>query len=123
MLVDSQMRNDVVSPYRFVTSLLKCSFEFLVAASSLSPVLTMKIISGGNVADLLHAIRRGGITEPTQIPRVGKEIGELIVLERPDKFTPVEASQPLCDPWAIGGSEDVLSALANLGIGVIRQNR
>ncbi len=116
LLVHTQVREDSISLYGFLTSREKHLFELLISASGVGPSLGLKILSGMSVDDLAPAIRSGDIARLTRIPGVGRKTAERIVLELRDKVDAVEGPEELRRPvTATGTAGDAVSALLNLG--------
>ena len=116
LLIHTQVREDAISLYGFLSSREKHLFELLISASGVGPVLALKILSGMSVDDLVPAVRSGDIIRLTRIPGVGKKTAERMVVELRDKLaameTPESARQPMV---TTGAASDVVSALLNLG--------
>ena len=116
LLIHTQVREDAISLYGFLSSREKHLFELLISASGVGPVLALKILSGMSVDDLVPAVRAGDLVRLTRIPGVGRKTAERMVVELKDKMPPVltpsEEAETL--PPATP-KEDLLSALAHLG--------
>jgi Holliday junction DNA helicase RuvA len=116
LLIHTQVREDAISLYGFLSSREKHLFELLISASGVGPVLALKILSGMSVDDLVPAVRSGDLARLTRIPGVGKKTAERMIVELRDKLaameTPEAARQPVATP---GAAADVVSALLNLG--------
>jgi len=116
LLIHTQVREDAISLYGFLSSREKHLFELLISASGVGPVLALKILSGMSVDDLVPAVRSGDLARLTRIPGVGRKTAERMVVELRDKLaameTPEEARQPVT---TTGTAADVVSALLNLG--------
>lgn len=116
LLIHTQVREDAIALYGFLTAREKHLFELLISASGVGPVLALKILSGMSVDDLVPAIRAGDIARLTRIPGVGRKTAERMIVELRDKLaameTPERAPQPIA---AKGATADVISALLNLG--------
>jgi len=116
LLIHTQVREDAISLYGFLSSREKHLFELLISASGVGPVLALKILSGMSVDDLVPAVRAGDLVRLTRIPGVGRKTAERMVVELRDKLaameTPESARQP---PATSGTAADVVSALLNLG--------
>jgi holliday junction DNA helicase RuvA len=116
LLIHTQVREDAISLYGFLSSREKHLFELLISASGVGPVLALKILSGVSVDDLIPAVRAGDLPRLTRIPGVGRKTAERIVVELRDKLaameTPEQARQPVA---STGTAADVVSALLNLG--------
>lgn len=116
LLIHTQVREDAISLYGFLSAREKHLFELLISASGVGPSLALKILSGMNVDDLVPAVRQGDLPRLTRIPGVGRKTAERIVLELRDKLAAVEAPEDSRAPAAAGGTAgDVVSALLNLG--------
>jgi Holliday junction DNA helicase RuvA len=116
LLIHTQVREDAISLYGFLSSREKHLFELLISASGVGPVLALKILSGMSVDDLIPAVRAGDLARLTRIPGVGRKTAERMVVELRDKLaamgTPETARQPAA---TTGAAADVVSALLNLG--------
>src|ERR1700692_3395175 len=116
LLIHTQVREDAISLYGFLSSREKHLFELLISASGVGPVPALKILSGMSVDDLVPAVRSGDLVRLTRIPAVGKKTAERMVVELRDKLaameTPEARRQPVAAP---GAAADVVSALLNLG--------
>jgi Holliday junction DNA helicase RuvA len=116
LLIHTQVREDAISLYGFLSSREKHLFELLISASGVGPALALKILSGMSVDDLVPAVRTGDLPRLTRIPGVGRKTAERIVVELRDKLAamenPEDARQPVT---TTGTSGDVVSALLNLG--------
>ena len=116
LLIHTQVREDAIALYGFLSSREKHLFELLISASGVGPVLALKILSGMSVDDLVPAVRTGDLPRLTRIPGVGKKTAERIVVELRDKLAAMEKPEDLRHPVATSGtSGDVVSALLNLG--------
>jgi holliday junction DNA helicase RuvA len=116
LLIHTHVREDALTLYGFLSAREKHVFELLLGASGVGPSLSLKILSGMNVEELVPAIRGGDIARLTKIPGVGRKTAERMVLELKDKLdaVAVESEKPL--PASPAGVEaDVKSALVNLG--------
>jgi Holliday junction DNA helicase RuvA len=116
LLIHTQVREDAISLYGFLSSREKHLFELLISASGVGPVLALKILSGMSVDDLVPAVRAGDLVRLTRIPGVGRKTAERMVVELRDKLAAIEtqgmARQPVT---TTGTAADVVSALLNLG--------
>src|SRR5579864_6292248 len=117
LLIHTQVREDALALYGFLTAREKHLFELLLSASGVGPVLALKILSGMSVDELVPAIRAGDLAQLTRIPGVGRKTAERMVVELRDKLAAMEPPQPERVP-AAGRTQmesDVVSALLNLG--------
>jgi Holliday junction DNA helicase RuvA len=116
LLIHTQVREDAISLYGFLTSREKHLFELLISASGVGPVLALKILSGMSVDDLVPAVRTGDLARLTRIPGVGRKTAERMVVELRDKLAAMEGPEDARHPvTTTGTSGDVVSALLNLG--------
>jgi Holliday junction DNA helicase RuvA len=116
LLIHTQVREDAISLYGFLSSREKHLFELLISASGVGPVLALKILSGMSVDDLVPAVRAGDLVRLTRIPGVGRKTAERMVVELRDKLAAMETPATARQPVATSGTaSDVVSALLNLG--------
>jgi len=116
LLIHTQVREDAIALYGFLSSREKHLFELLISASGVGPVLALKILSGMSVDDLVPAVRAGDLVRLTRIPGVGRKTAERIVVELRDKLAAMETPEAARKPaTATGTTADVVSALLNLG--------
>jgi Holliday junction DNA helicase RuvA len=116
LLIHTQVREDAISLYGFLSAREKHLFELLISASGVGPVLALKILSGMSVDDLVPAVRSGDLARLTRIPGVGRKTAERMIVELRDKLAAMEIAEDTRKPVTITGtSGDVVSALLNLG--------
>jgi holliday junction DNA helicase RuvA len=116
LLIHTHVREDALTLYGFLSAREKHLFELLLGASGVGPSLSLKILSGMNVEELVPAIRGGDIVRLTKIPGVGRKTAERMVLELKDKLDAVAVLTDKPAPASPAGTEaDVKSALVNLG--------
>jgi Holliday junction DNA helicase RuvA len=112
------LRQGVVALYGFRTESEHLLFQKLVSVTGVGPTLGLKILSGMPVADLVGLIRRGEVAQLVRIPSLGKRNAERIIVELRDKLELLGSGAEVTAPAAAksdGLSEDVVSALVNLG--------
>jgi Holliday junction DNA helicase RuvA len=116
LLIHTQVREDAISLYGFLSAREKQLFELLLSASGVGPVLALKILSGMSVDDLVPAVRSGDLARLTRIPGVGRKTAERMIVELRDKLAAMEIPEDARKPIATtGAAGDVVSALLNLG--------
>src|SRR5580698_5495911 len=116
VLIHTQVREDAISLYGFLSSREKHLFELLISASGVGPALALKILSGMSVDDLVPAVRSGDLVRLTRIPGVGRKTAERMVVELRDKLAAIEVPVDSREPvTTTGTASDVVSALLNLG--------
>jgi Holliday junction DNA helicase RuvA len=113
LLIHTHVREDALALFGFMSQTEKRLFEKLLGISGIGPKLALTVLSGLPPERLLAAIHGQDHATLTRIPGVGKKTAERIVLELKDKLQELT-------PTTIAGiatpvSEDVLSALVNLG--------
>jgi Holliday junction DNA helicase RuvA len=117
LFIHTQVREDVLALYGFVSARDKALFEKLITVSGIGPKLAITALSGLSSEDLASAIRSGSLEQLVRIPGVGKKTAERMVLELRDKLdligTAAQASAPKSAFNAT--EEDVISALMNFG--------
>src|ERR1700674_1557852 len=115
LLIHTQVREDTIALYGFLSAREKHLFELLISASGVGPVLALKILSGMSVDDLVPAVRSGDLARLTRIPGVGKKTAERMVVELRDKLAAMESRGQSPSPTMAGGDNEVVFALTNLG--------
>jgi Holliday junction DNA helicase RuvA len=116
LLIHTQVREDAIALYGFLSAREKHLFELLISASGVGPVLALKILSGMSVDDLVPAVRSGDLARLTRIPGVGRKTAERMIVELRDKLAAMEIPEDARKPvTTTGTSGDVVSALLNLG--------
>jgi Holliday junction DNA helicase RuvA len=106
------MREDGVHLYGFSKMEEKKLFLLLITISKIGPKLALAILSGMDVNKFMNAVMNSEIGLISTIPGIGKKTAERIIVELRDKFGQLAADAPA---GASSGSEDVVSALLNLG--------
>src|ERR1700732_5475891 len=76
LLIHTQVREDAISLYGFLSAREKHLFELLISASGVGPALALKILSGMSVEELVPAIRGSDLARLTKIPGVGRKTAE-----------------------------------------------
>jgi Holliday junction DNA helicase RuvA len=114
----TRVAEDTLALYGFAEPQEKTLFEKLLTISGIGPKLAITVLSGIDAARLVEAIRSGDHAALVKIPGIGKKTAERVVLELKDKLDDLAANPSPASPAASGASahsEDVLSALINLG--------
>lgn len=110
----TQVREDALSLFGFIERSEKRLFERLITVTGVGPKLALTILSGLSAEQTIHAIRAQDHATLTRIPGVGKRLAERLVVELKDKLD--DLSRPAAVVHHAGAaSDDVLSALVNLG--------
>jgi len=112
--IHTQVREDILALFGFMTLGEKRLFERLITVSGVGPALAVKVLSGLEVERTVAAIRGQDHAMLTRIPGVGKKLAERLVVELKDKLEDM-AVAPATTVAAGPAADDVLSALVNLG--------
>ncbi|MGE4496262.1 MAG: Holliday junction branch migration protein RuvA [Deferribacterales bacterium] len=105
------VREDDISLFGFVTLEEKKLFTLLTSISKVGPKMALAILSGLDVKSFEKAVVSGDVVKIKGIPGIGLKTAERIILELKDKFDLVFKTEARPDD----NSEDVVSALCNLG--------
>jgi Holliday junction DNA helicase RuvA len=115
----TQVREDALALFGFLERGEKRLFERLITVSGVGPKLALTILSGLSAEQTIAAIRTQDHAMLTRIPGVGKRLAERLAVELKEKLDDLAAAtQPQGDHAHRAGTaatEDVLSALVNLG--------
>jgi Holliday junction DNA helicase RuvA len=112
--IHTQVREDTLALFGFLTRDEKRIFERLITVSGVGPKLAITIQSGLNTERLVTAIRGQDHAMLVKVPGVGKKLAERLVVELKDKLEDMAIATPAMQA-AGPAADDVLSALVNLG--------
>lgn len=107
------MREDAVALYGFATIEEKRLFLLLLTISKIGPKLALAILSAMDAKKFMNAVVTGDTGLISTIPGIGKKSAERIIVELKDKFGQIASAAG--DASATGNTEDIVSALTNLG--------
>lgn len=117
--VYTQVKEDAIVLYGFLTAEEKEMFTLLISVSGVGPKLAVNILSNIPTAELRSALWEENLGRLSTVPGIGKKTAERLILELRDKVKRL-GSQPegaaasrLRSPSA--PRDDTLSALINLG--------
>jgi Holliday junction DNA helicase RuvA len=113
LFIHTQVREDTLALYGFLTREEKRVFERLITVSGVGPKLAVTIQSGLSTERLVGAIRGQDHATLSQIPGIGKRLAERLVVDLKDKLEDMAAAPRAFDTGP--ATDDVLSALVNLG--------
>ena len=115
--VYTKVAEDQLALYGFAEVAEKRLFEKLLTISGIGPKLAITVLSGVDAGRLVTAIRGGDHAALVKIPGIGKKTAERVVLELKDKLDDLAGAGPVAAAEVSHGpaSDDVLSALVNLG--------
>lgn len=117
--IATQLRNDTIQLYGFLTAEEKAAFTLLTSIPGIGPKLALSALSTLTVSDLADAIQANDLSSLSAIPGIGRKSAGRIVLELKDKIAcilphePAALSQPHSPQDDI--QADALSALVHLG--------
>ena len=117
--IHTSVREDAIQLYGFRSLLEKSFFQLLISVSGVGPKLARDILSNIQPGHLAQALVQGDINKLSTIPGIGKKTAERLILELRDKSGKLDLSslpsQDRRDPPAHDVTDDVVSALLNLG--------
>ncbi len=117
----TQVREDTLALFGFLTEVEEVLFEKLISVAGVGPSLALKVLSGLEPRELVDAIRHGDLRRLCSIPGVGRKIAERLILELKEKMPEIlTLAGGTSEVDEMGPSEptlrdDLLSALMNLG--------
>ena len=112
--IHTHVREDALALYGFLTERERALFQMLMGVAGIGPRVAITVLSGIPPAELVEALRRQDVRRLVAIPGVGKKTAERMVLELAEKAAGFDA-EPAPGEAAAVASEDVVSALVNLG--------
>jgi Holliday junction DNA helicase RuvA len=113
LYIHTHIREDTLALYGFLNREEKRVFERLITVSGVGPKLAVTIQSGLSTERLVAAIRGHDHATLSQIPGIGKRLAERLVVDLKDKLEDLATAPHLVETGP--STEDVLSALVNLG--------
>lgn len=118
--IHTNVKEDAIHLYGFLTPLEKQFFQLLVTVSGVGPKLAKDILSNIHPEQLASALCRGDIVRLSAIPGIGKKTAERLILELKDKVVKLglaseDEKNSLLSKQDNSVRDDVASALINLG--------
>jgi Holliday junction DNA helicase RuvA len=117
--IHTNVKEDAIHLYGFLTPREKQFFQLLITVSGVGPKLAKDILSNIQPDQLASALSRGDIVRLSAIPGIGKKTSERLVLELKDKVVKMGlAGGNNCITLSKQENsirDDVASALINLG--------
>jgi Holliday junction DNA helicase RuvA len=118
--IHTHVKQDAINLFGFYTVRERDLFQLMLSVSGIGPKMSMNILSGISVQELLRAISNGDVGKLCSIPGLGKKTAERLILELKEKVLKKMAAEaiPAIDNQERINElirEDVLSALVNLG--------
>lgn len=113
LCIHTHVREDSLSLYGFLSPNDQQLFEHLLDVSGVGPKTALQIADRG-VAQITTAVQNADASFFTQIPRVGKKVGQKIIIELRSKLGSLKELdlKPESQQYI-----DVVAALENLGYG------
>lgn len=112
--IHTHVREDTLALYGFLTERERSLFLLLLGVAGIGPKVALTVLSGIPPGELAAALRNQDVRRLVAIPGVGKKTAERMVLELAEKAASFAAEAAPEAPAAVA-SEDVISALVNLG--------
>lgn len=118
--VHTHVKQDAINLFGFYTVQERDLFQLMLSVSGIGPKMSMNILSGISVHEMLRAISSGDVRKLISIPGLGKKLAERLILELKEKVVKKMMAEevPAIDNQQKINEiirEDVLSALINLG--------
>jgi holliday junction DNA helicase RuvA len=114
----THVREDVFQLYGFSTLLEKDLFQILIGVSGIGPKLALNILSKICTAKLIQALSTGNVDCLLSVPGIGRKTAERMIIDLQEKARKIESKMAVPQTVhlpADGVTEDVISALVNLG--------
>jgi len=118
LLVSTQVREDAITLYGFLTQEERRAFELLLSVSGVGPRIALAALSCLGPDALAVAIATGDATRLATVPGIGRKTAERMVVDLRDKVAKSLPEGAGAGEASAGVSEagaDVVSALVNLG--------
>jgi Holliday junction DNA helicase RuvA len=118
--VHTHVKQDAINLFGFYTVQERDLFQLMLTVSGIGPKMSLNILSGISVQEMLRAISSGDVKKMISIPGLGKKLAERLILELKEKVLKKmmpEGAPAIDNQQKINEiiREDVLSALTNLG--------
>ncbi|MDF1580804.1 MAG: Holliday junction branch migration protein RuvA [Desulfuromonadales bacterium] len=116
--VYTQVREDAINLFGFLTMEDKALFKLLLSISGVGPKVAINILSHLSAPDLRQALATSDVARLSGIPGIGKKTAERLALELRDKIAKTVADNggdTVTYPSPGNILDDALSALMNLG--------
>jgi Holliday junction DNA helicase RuvA len=115
----TQVREDAIHLFGFLTEAEKKLFMLLLEVSGIGPKLALNVLSGISAPDLVQALLSEDHRRIQGVPGVGKKTAERVILELKDRIKKISLDVSVPAPPDQGPEEriwdDAASALVNLG--------
>ena len=117
LLVHTEVREDAIELFGFVTATERGLFHLLRKVKGLGPRTSLAVLSGMPPAALIAVIAAGDVARLQTIPGVGRKFAERIVVECREAATAMAVGVPKVPLGTAGDAalDEAVSALVNLG--------
>ncbi|RMH37157.1 MAG: Holliday junction branch migration protein RuvA [Nitrospirae bacterium] len=117
--IATQLRNDTIQLYGFLTAEEKTAFTLLTSIPGIGPKLALSALSTLTITDLVDAIQANDLSSLSAVPGIGRKSAGRIALELKDKITRILPHEPTACSEPPSPQDDLqadaLSALVHLG--------
>jgi Holliday junction DNA helicase RuvA len=112
--IHTHVREDALALYGFLTERERQLFLLLLGVAGIGPKVALTVLSGIPPSELVDALRSQDVRRLVAIPGVGRKTAERMVLELAERVQGLPIEGRAAPPPSVA-SEDVVSALVNLG--------
>jgi Holliday junction DNA helicase RuvA len=112
--IHTHVREDALALYGFLTERERQLFLLLLGVAGIGPKVALTVLSGIPPSELVDALRSQDVRRLVAIPGVGRKTAERMVLELAERVQGLAVEGRPAPPPSVA-SEDVVSALVNLG--------
>jgi len=113
LAIHTNLRENALELFGFVSAEEKILFGALITVSGVGPRMALNILSGLPAAQLRDAIAAGNVGRLMAIPGVGKRTAERLVVDLQDRVRKLALAGAPADDG--GADAEAVSALVNLG--------
>jgi len=123
--ITTQIRDEAILLYGFLTEGEQQLFHHLTSVSGVGPRIAIAMLSGMSVPEIATALADGDAARLHSIPGIGRKTAERLIVELKDRVRPLadEKSGLEAGGTSGGARADVVSALVNLGYPVGQAER
>ena len=113
--IHTYVREDALALYGFLTERERSLFLMLIGVAGIGPRVALTVLSGMPPGELIEALRGADVKRLMAVPGVGKKTAERMVLELAEKAARLGGEPSAATKTPTVATEDVISALVNLG--------
>lgn len=111
----SQNRENKITLYGFISRDALKVFELALTVSGVGPTLAQNIVAGMSPAQFQRAIHRGDTAALTRVPRLGKELAQVMISKLKRNITKMKFEGDVDLEQAVSLDAEVIEMLINLG--------